>query len=144
MPIRPLLALLATTLLAACATPQPCTPTPLGLLQCQAERGDKAAQLRLGKLYETGLAVPQDYARAAQLYRAAGQFTSGTTYIYSPPVGKSPGRVMPINTGMDRAGLAEAKYRLALLYAQGLGVKHDSARARELMAEAMKMGWRPL
>lgn len=138
------LALFAATLaLTACATPQPCEPSPLGLLQCQAERGDKSAQLRLGKLYEEGLAVPQDYRRAAQLYRAASQFTSGTTYVYSPPVGSAPGRVLPINTGTDRAGLAEAKYRLALLHAQGLGVKHDPEEARELMAEAMKMGWKP-
>lgn len=134
----------AACLLSACATPRPCDPTVAGLLHCQAERGDKLAQLRLGKLYETGLAVPQDYRRAAALYRASAQFTSGTAFIYSPPIGKSPGRVMPINTGADRAGLPEAKYRLALLHAQGLGVPYDRERARELMAEAMAAGFQPL
>ena len=97
--------------------------------------------MELGKAYEGGAGVPQNYARAADLYRAAAAFSSGTTYVYSPPVGKSAGRVIPIRTGTDQAGLPEAKYRLALLYASGRGVEQDEERAREMIEDAAKAGY---
>lgn len=133
--------LLALPLGACTLAQQPCPAGGIAALECTAARGSKQAQLELGRAYETGAGVPQDYARAAALYRAAARFTSGTTFIYSPPVGQSPGRVIPIRTGTDQGGLAEAKYRLGLLYAQGLGVERDPDRARELLEEAAAGGY---
>lgn len=126
---------------SACVTPQTCPVGGVAALECSAAQGSKQAQLVLGKAYETGEGVPQDYGRAAALYRAAAQFTSGTTYVYSPPVGQSSGRVIPIRTGLDQGGLAEAKHRLGLLYARGLGVEKDAEKARELMESALREGY---
>lgn len=131
------------TLSAGCATIPPCPLNGMAAVQCRAGRGDKSAQLELGKAYETGAGVGQDFGRAAELYRAAATSVSGTTYVYSPPVGRSRGQVIPIRTGADQAGLAEAKYRLALLHRAGRGVKLDRARADELFVEAVKQGFRP-
>lgn len=131
-------ALLAMASLGGCASVQPCPVGGLAALECSASRGFKPAQLELGKAYEAGAGVPVDYERAADLYRAAAASVSGTTYVYSPAVGKSPGRVIPIRTGMDQSGLAEAKYRLGLLYASGRGVDRDPERARKLMIEAQE------
>lgn len=136
-------AMLAMGTLTGCAGVQPCPIGGIAAIQCSASRGFKPAQLDLGKAYEAGVGVPVDYSRAADLYRAAAAFSSGTTYVYSPPVGKSAGRVIPIRTGSDQAGLAEAKYRLAQLYATGRGVKQDVARANELMKQAADAGHSP-
>jgi hypothetical protein len=106
--------------------------------------GNKHAALELGRQYEEGSGVPQDMQRAAQLYRFAASFTSGTTYIYSPPVRKGgSGRVMPLRVGMDQPGLPEAKYRLALLHLRGTGVKFDVKRAIKLLNEAATQGYAP-
>lgn len=127
--------------LAGCATVTPCPLDGFAAVQCRAGRGDKFAQLELGKAYEAGTGVPQDLERAADLYRAAAAPVSGTTYVYSPPVGKSRGQVIPIQTGPDQAGLAEAKYRLGLLYRSGRGVERDNERASELIREASEQGY---
>ena len=45
------------------------------LLTAEAEKGNAAAMKRLGKLYEAGELVPQDNAKAAELYRKALELT---------------------------------------------------------------------
>jgi TPR repeat protein len=61
-----------------------------------AERGDVAAQARLGWMYSTGRGVPQDYYEAAKwYYRAANQ------------------------------GHGEAQFALGMLYNKGEGVPRD-------------------
>lgn len=42
-----------------------------------AEAGDHLAQYQLGSLYESGLGVPKNLARALALYRAAAPYVSG-------------------------------------------------------------------
>lgn len=99
------------------------------------------AQLRLGEAYEAGIGVERDYERAARLYRQAAAFQSGTTYVYSPPVGREKsGRVIPVRTGADQPGLAQAKLRLAKLLLSGLGVEPDREEALELLREAAAAG----
>lgn len=127
--------------LSGCVTTKPCPMGGFDALTCQAERGDKSAQLRLGIAYETGDGVPLDLAHAAGLYRAAAAPVSGATFIYSPPVGKAPGQVIPIRTGADQPGLAEAQYRLAQMYRDGRGVRKDLARAERLFAQAAAQGF---
>ena len=62
-----------------------------------------------------GVGVPEDVDRACQLYQAAATTTGGTTYIYSPPVGKGgSGRVIPITTPVI-PGLPVARERLETL-----------------------------
>ena len=53
----------------------------LQMLQTQAAQGHTQAQTTLGHLYENGLGVPQDYAKARQWYEnAAAQGDAGARY----------------------------------------------------------------
>lgn len=111
------------------------------VLECRASTGDKLAAFELGQRYELGDGVKRDPRRAAKLYKQAATFTSGTTYVYSPPVGKGGrGTVIPVRTGPDRPGLAEAKYRLGVMYLEGRGVRFDFPRGRKLIEEAAAQG----
>lgn len=143
---------LALVIAAACAVPAcvsgprfNCDPqtasSELHALQCRSARGDKLAQLELGKRYEEGLGVPATPKRAASLYAAAAADTSGTTYIYSPAVGReSAGRVIPMRMGPDRPGLPEAKYRLGRLYIEGRGVPLSVRKGMQLLQMAADAG----
>lgn len=142
--------LLSLLLLAGCATRSDCSLNPaaafpgrsieVASLECGASRGDRSAQLALGILYEEGAGVPQDLPRAAQLYRIASTFTSGTLYIWSPQVGRSPGRIVPLRTGNDQPGLPDAAYRLALLKLAGRGTELDIEGAKQLLRRAAEQG----
>jgi TPR repeat protein len=87
----------------------------LQALAGRAQSGDKRAQLELGIRYEEGRGVPRDLARARKLYVRAATDEGGIIHVYSPRVGKSGGRVIPLNLGPRRPGLAEAKARLEQL-----------------------------
>jgi TPR repeat protein len=76
-----------------------------------ADEGNPQAQYAIGKLYESGQGVPQNYARAAEWYgRAAEQ------------------------------GLAAAQNNLALLHNNGRGVPRDPIRAVQLWQDAARLG----
>ena len=111
--------------------------------QCRAQRGSKPAQLVMGRLYETGVGVPKDLARAASLYAQAAQSQPDTIALYSPPVTKGgAGQVIRVPNPNASPGLAEAKYRLGRMYLEGRGVERDAERGLELIAEATKQGYR--
>ena len=76
-------------------------------------RGDEStACFELGAVYESGRSAPQNYQRAARLYREACE---------------------------DRHG--EACFRLAGLYQKGAGVYRDSSEATRHMAQACRAGY---
>ncbi|MFL6798782.1 MAG: tetratricopeptide repeat protein [Xanthobacteraceae bacterium] len=77
------------------------------LLAQAAKLGHTGASYNLGVLYIEGQAFPQDFARAAELFRIAAQ-----------------------------AGNPEAQYALATLYKEGRGVPKDFAEAARLLAAA--------
>lgn len=126
---------------ASCAhLPEQCAANP-GSLRCRAAVGEKQAQLELGRAYEEGTVIVQDLRHAVRLYEAAASPTSGTTYVYSPPVGKEKaGRVIPVRVGPDRPGLSEAKLRLARMYLTGRGVRLDRDRGIRLLRQAAREG----
>ena len=72
-----------------------------------AERGDPTAQFNMGLLYDAGLGVPLDTAKAAEWYRLAAQ-----------------------------QGVASAQYNLGVLYQMGRGLPFDPKRAFFWMATA--------
>jgi TPR repeat protein len=114
---------------------------PAAALECRAAAGDRQAQLDLAIRYEEGAGVPPSLKRAVRLYRSAAAPSGGTIYVYSPPVGgEKAGRVLPLNAGPGVPGLAEAQFRLALLYLEGRGVKQSDRRARALLENAAKRG----
>jgi hypothetical protein len=80
-----------------------------------ARTGDKQAQLQLGDRFAQGNGVPRNLACARSLYEDASNSTGGTSWIYSPPVGKEGrGRVIPVTTPFS-PGLSEAVERLKRL-----------------------------
>ncbi len=82
----------------------------------RAQAGDKYAQLELGIRYEEGDGVERNLTRAKKLYKAAASDDGGKIWVYSPPVGNgTSGRVIPVDAGPKRYGLAEAKVRLGRL-----------------------------
>lgn len=142
--------LLAPFLLAGCVARPDCSLNPIAAfsgqspavasLECSASRGDRAAQVALGIQYEEGVGVAQDLHRAAQLYQAASTFTSGSLYFWSPPVGRSPGQIVPLRVGSDQPGLPVAAYRLALLKLAGRGTELDIEGAKQLLRRAADQG----
>ncbi len=81
--------------------------TALKVWMPQAESGDAEAQNYVGQIYEQGLGVPPDYAKAALWYRKAAD-----------------------------QGYSRAQVNLANLYEKGLGVKHDPTEALNLYRKA--------
>ena len=83
----------------------------MGWYRKAAEQGLAEAQTNLGVMYEEGLWVRQDYAKAVQWYRkAAGQ------------------------------GNAVAQYNLGLMYEEGQGVSKNRKVAKEWYKKACANG----
>jgi uncharacterized protein len=81
---------------AGAHAPYPAAYASAAVIIGRAERGDIAAQARLGWMYSTGRGVPQNFYQAAEwYYRAANQ------------------------------GNGEAQFELAMLYNKGEGVRRD-------------------
>jgi TPR repeat protein len=110
---------------------------------CLAARGDKPAELELGKMLEAGQEIPADPARAARLYRDAARGSSGAVFVYVPGVQGRPGHVMPVMTDSNQRGEPEAAFLLAQLYWDGRGVKQDRKRALRLFRDAAQRGYAP-
>jgi hypothetical protein len=83
-------------------------------LTLRAQAGDKFAQLELGIRYEEGRGVAADPEKARKLYSRAAADSGGTLFVYSPAVGKVPGRVIPL-TRPRVPGLPAARLRLQRL-----------------------------
>jgi len=115
-------------------TKLPCELVPLSLLsQMARNNANKHAQLELGKRYEAGRGVAQDYPRARKLYRMAGRDLKRGTPVLMPGRDLSPlafGEVgfggTAIEAGLNRprmpgyviaTGLPEARRRLERLFA---------------------------
>lgn len=79
--------------------------------QPYVDRGDAHAQYNLALIYAGGKGVPQDLAKAADLYRKAAE-----------------------------QGVAAAQYNLGLLYASGQGVPKDPKQAAEWLRKAADQG----
>ena len=81
-------------------------------LAVQVRQGNAEAMVRLGILAETGKGVPQDFARAAELYETAAE-----------------------------QGLPQAQTRLGLLYEDGKGVPQSDEKAVEWLTKAAEAGY---
>lgn len=84
----------------------------LALYRAGADKGDAYAQVQLGRLYDSGKGVAQDYAEAAKWYRAGAE-----------------------------QGEASGQHRLGLLYKKGLGVSQDYSEALKWFRKAVKQGY---
>jgi len=91
------------------------------IVRTAAEEGDPQAMLLMGQVYYEGVEgiVERDYLLAAKWFQAAAQVEKPEATAYS----------------------AEAKAWLGLLYYNGLGVKRDINRAKDLFVRATKGGY---
>ncbi len=165
MILKPLLLTLATLLLATAADASSSCPDSARLsngkrfalsssseaaaksideLTCGADRGDPSAQLALGVRYEMGEGVAADPARAAQLYAQAERTIALLVTLNSPPTRAGRfGATRPSGNRPPPLALAEARYRLGLLYWDGRGVKQDRGYGRRLLIEAGQQNYEP-
>ena len=95
-----------------------------------ALRGDVDAQFNLGALYDNGLGVPRDAAKAAQWYRHAAGRKLALAQVALARM-KRAGEIEQVDweetVGMLAAaaerGSAEAQYELAVTYDRGIGAE---------------------
>ncbi|WP_069301094.1 tetratricopeptide repeat protein [Neptunicoccus sediminis] len=128
---------------------QPQPVVSLAELLKAARDGDSAAQLYLGRLFDEGTQVPQDFARARQWYEQAA--TAGLAAAQN-----SLGRLLGAGLGgpadLPRAfelmkqaaddGTAAHLYDLAQMYENGAGTPQDMTRAASLYEQAAGLGHR--
>lgn len=112
-----------------------------------ANQGFADAQLQLGKLYEEGKRVPQDYATAASWYRKAAdqgnadaQQKLGSLYYYGTGVPQD--YVAAVNWYKESAsqGNADGQFGLGLMYDTGFGVPEDQVAAASWYVKAANQG----
>jgi TPR repeat protein len=89
-------------------------PTAVALFRPLAEKGDAAAQNRMGQLYQYGQGLPRDFMEALKWFRLSVEQ-------------KYP----------------DAEYNLALMYNSGIGVAQDYAVAIRLYRLAIDQGYAP-
>jgi len=97
-----------------------------------AEKGDVRAQFYLGRLYDFGQGVPQDYVQAWQWYGKAAargyakaQYLLGRLYVYGKGVPQDYATARQWFEKAAAQGDGEGQYYLGWLYADGKGVPQD-------------------
>lgn len=126
-------------------------PTAVRLLEPLAQRGDAAAQLRLGLLYYHGHGVRESDATALQWFERAArqglaqaQFHLGNMYAYGlvdlPPDTDAHRLAAQWYFEAARSGHAEAQYSLGILFLTGTGVQQDAGEARQWINRAAALG----
>lgn len=83
----------------------------LASMMQDAEAGDAKSQVGLARKYYNGDEVPQDYAKAAELYEKAAE-----------------------------QGFAMAQYNIGMMYQKGEGVTQDAAKAEKWLNKAAAQG----
>ena len=110
--------------------------SPVEDLRPCAEQGDAPAQYFLGRMYDNGEGVPEDYAEAARWYRlaaeqgyAAAQSNLGLMYIYGSGLPQDYAEAARWVRLAAEQGDADAQYLLGFLYDNGEGVVEDNVLA---------------
>ena len=115
----------------------------------QAWDGFRAeAENFLGDMYDKGLVVSEDPARAVEWYRrsAAGGVTDaqvnlGRMYAEGRGVSQDHGEAMKWYLVAAERGVAKARFNLGIIYQNGWGVPADDARALKWYREAARQGY---
>jgi uncharacterized protein len=102
-----------------------------------AKKNDADAQVALGDLYARGLGVRQDFARAAELYRAAAnfgqhmhaQYLLGDLYFHGRGVAHDYGQAIEWFRRAAFRGHAGAQSVMGSIYENGFGVERDLVEA---------------
>lgn len=119
-----------------------------------AARGDARAQYELAKLFDAGLGVAKDRARARSLYRRAtvglipaarnghadARFILSKLYRSGQGVPRDLARSVSLLKAAAGQGHAGALYQLAIYHEWGVGMTRSQAKARHLYREAADKG----
>ena len=110
----------------------------LQMLHTQAAQGDALGQFGLGRLYDFGRGVPQDYVKARQWYEKAAaqgnadaQFKLGFLYDFGHGVPKNYAKAWQWYEQAAAQGHPWAQFKLGALYDFGRGVPQDYVKARQ-------------
>ncbi|MBI3441832.1 MAG: sel1 repeat family protein, partial [Proteobacteria bacterium] len=114
-------------------------------LTVKAEKGDAAAQVSLGDLYENGHGLTHDYTQAEKWYRKAaeqgsalGQFSLGNLYGHGIPQDDKQGAEWMRKAAEQ--GMALAQTMLGADYEHGHGVPQDYMQAADWYRKAAEQG----
>ena len=104
--------------------------TALSIFRALAQQDNGSAQFTLGRMFDNGLGVPQDAAKALEWYRLAAanedrvaQFLLGLKYIRGDGIERDPENAARWFARSARHGYASAQLNLGTLYATGEGVE---------------------
>ena len=116
-------------------------------LMKRAEAGDAVAQDQLGRTYDDGNGVPQDYGQALKWYgkaaeqgNASAQNSLGIMYALGRGVNRDKAEAVVWYKKAAKQGLAEASYNLGISYYNGDGVQQNFAFAYGWLAIALSRG----
>ena len=116
-------------------------------LIAKAEKGNTAAMVLLGECYEKGAGVPLDSTIALQWFQKAADMGDGEAWLrisryhlHSSLLPHDTARYVAIRQEWAEKGLPNALAAMYIIYEHGIGVKADSARAREYLQLALKKG----
>jgi anti-anti-sigma factor len=112
-----------------------------------AEAGDAAAQFSLGKCYESGGGIEQDFSQAIAWYRKAAeqanadaQHALANAYAYGMHVSQDYDEAVRWYSKAAEQGHADAQYAMGVNYTYGIGVERDDERAEECYRRAADQG----
>ena len=120
------------------------------MVRAEAAQGYGMAQTMLGRLYELGNGVPQDYVQARQWYEQAAaqglaraQEDLGALYFMGRGVPQDYATARQWFEKAAAQGYAGAQFFLGSLYEKGQGVPQDYAQARQWYEQAAAQGYDP-
>ena len=112
-----------------------------------AKMGNATAQLHLGYMYEEGLGVSQDNAKAVEWYRkaaeqghATAQCNLGIMYENGRGVSQDNAKAVEWYRKSAEQGNAFAQCKLGYMYGQGRGISQDYVKAVEWFRKSAEQG----
>lgn len=116
----------------------------IATLRAQAEAGDAYAQLNLGAAYDNAPAAERDVKQALHWYQlAAEQGVAEAQFNLAHLLVEAELSAELAAEWMHKAaeqGMADAQYLLGVIYAEGLGVEMDDAKAKLWLQRAIAKG----
>ena len=113
-------------------------------LQKEATVGDAYSQLNLGAAYDNGIGVKRDIDKALHWYqKAAEQGLAEAQFNLAHLLVSEEISSVAAAEWMQKAaaqGMTDAEYLLGVIYAEGIGVEMDLAKARIWLQKAVDKG----
>jgi uncharacterized protein len=109
-------------------------------LESAADRGEPEALFLLGGLFQAGQGVAPSLAKAAALYKIAGDSGHGPALLALARIAPDPSVRLDLLLKAAAAGLDDAMLEAAEMLAAGLGGAADPPRAHDLMRRAAEAG----